>query len=235
MKHCILGNGEVAKAVGENLTNMPYYFDKGEWEELTDQECDILHITIPYTEMFIEIVIEATEVFDPTYVVIHSTVKPQTTSLVSETFENVLYSPIRGRHLNNGLGTSVTNFVKYFAGNEEVFNNIKNEFELDVDYWGEDTSSLEYAKIASTNYMYWNLIYQKYVKDACGEEGWDFEKVYTEMNKSYNNGYNKTNPEFCRPVYKYVEDKYPGGHCLRPNIHLYNDKISSFIKKYEQE
>lgn len=234
MKHIILGKGEVAGAVSSTLLRGKIiFYDKGEWDNLQNQKGGVLHITIPYNKDFVQIGNEAIKVFKPQFVIVHSTVKPDTTLQLMHNHK--LYSPIRGRHENNGLSTSVQKFVKFFSGCLETFDYLKPLWNLQIEYTGENTSELEYMKIASTNYMYFCLVYEKTIFEECKKNGWDFDTVYTRSNETYNEGYLVTNPNFVRPVYSHNNDKFPGGHCLRPNIHLHSDRVSKFLDQYEKE
>lgn len=233
MKNIILGSGEVANAISKNLKSEFKMYDKDEWEELKTTRNEILHITIPYTENFKEIVKFSSYVFDPDVIIIHSTIKPGTSEAITDVGD-VLYSPVIGRHADN-FSDSIKDFTKFFAGKEVVYEKIKDEFIFDTEYWGEDKSELEFSKIMCTSRMYYELIYMKEMEKNCEEFGFDFENCYTKWTKNYNKGIEKKHKTWTRTLYDKMIDNIPGGHCLAHNIHFINNKISDFIKKYEKD
>ena len=93
---------------------------------------------------------------------------------------------------------------------------------------------LAYSKIMCTNYMYWNLIYEKMMFNTCKARGYNFDKCYREWNKNYNQGIAMKHPEWTRPIYSHDNNKLPGGHCLSPNIHLDDNKISMILRAWEK-
>lgn len=232
MHHIILGNGEVGKCISEIISGETLIFDKGEWEGGLPglDENIILHICIPYSSQFIDIVRMAAAIIDYRVMIIHSTVKDGTCETIAR--QNILYSPVTGRHQDD-FSQSVRQFKKFFAGERMLYDRISPYFEVKTEYWGLNRSELEYAKIMSTSYMYWNLIYEKVLYSCCQEKNYDHNKVYKRWNRNYNNGYAAHHDEWKRPVYEHVEDPTPGGHCLRPNIHLTDNQINEFIKTWE--
>lgn len=242
MNHCILGNGQVANAIKDNITKDATIrvYDKGEWEGLILLDCDVLHITIPYTDKFLSIVYDALFTFRPKEVlIIHSTVKSGTTSQIQRIlpagFNNKsgwkLYSPVNGRH-DDGFAENLRKYPKYFSGDKGAYDKIIDQFLFRTEYLGNNTDELEFAKIMCTAYMYWNLIYERQIYELCEERHYDFENVYRKWNYAYNKGIADKHPEWCRPVYEHT-DGLPGGHCLRPNIHLDDNFICNILRMYE--
>lgn len=232
MNSIILGRGQVGNAISANINGDIQLFDKGEWEHIKIK-CDVLHICIPYSKQFIKITEHAINLFSPQILIIHSTVKPKTTKSIK--FTKKLYSPVNGRHDDN-FAENTRLYNKYFAGNESSFDFIikNNIFKYKCAFIKCKPEQLEYSKIMCTNYMYWNLMYSNIIHDDCKKNGYDFRQVYTEWNINYNNGIEVLHHNWKRPVYTYVKG-LPGGHCLRPNIHLYDNKISKILKQYEKE
>ncbi len=89
----------------------------------------------------------------------------------------------------------------------------------------------EALKLWDTTQYGWMIVLNKEIKKWCDENGLDFEVIYTEANKSYNEGYQKLGrPEVMRPYLKYMSGKV-GGHCIVPNCRLLNSEIAKFILK----
>ena len=106
MNSLIIGKGEVGTALWKILRKKysTYITDK------TDKQLDIeiIHICFPYSKNFIKEVKRYRELFEPLYIVIHSTVP------VGTSFEcGAYHSPIRGVHPN--LEEGIRTFVKYLA------------------------------------------------------------------------------------------------------------------------
>ena len=228
MINCILGAGQVGNVLKDSLHGDINIYDIGEWEKLTDIKCDILHIAIPYGPKFKHTVITAKWAFKPKFTIIHSTVKPGTSKGIAD-----LYSPIMGRH-SDDFSENVRGYVKYFAGEYTAYTEVRAAFKLKTDYWSANTEELEYSKVMSTTRMYWDLIFQKEVQNDCELKGYNFEAVNRDWNMNYNNGIKQKHPHWLRPIYRRMETDTPGGHCLRPNIHLTDNEITKYIRKWEK-
>ena len=228
MKNIILGKGQVGNCIAQIVKGDVEIYDKGQWESLNMIQENILHICIPYNDDFVKIVKQAKINFVSEITIVHSTVKEGTCNKI----ENCLYSPLEGRH-HDDFSESIKNFKKFFAGSRKDFEMIKNHFDLDCQYWGSNTSELEFSKIMSTTYMYWCLLFEKTIYNESIKKGYDPNKTYKRWNRNYNEGYGKTHPQFKRPIYDHVESKTPGGHCLGPNIHLTDNYITEKLKEWE--
>jgi len=226
----ILGYGQVGQAILANMYEKPKTYDVGQWENLEDTAINYLHICIPYTDKFLYIVEQAVKKFNPKIVVIHSTVKPGTTCMIGL---NVLYSPVLGRHADN-FSENIKGYVKYFAGNENDYDEVKKQFNLKTEFWGINTSELEYAKVMSTTRMYWELYYQKIMQKDCEKYGYKFDDVYNRWTDNYNKGLVNDHPDWQRPNYDKMDTDTPGGHCLNSNIHLVDNDITKYLKAYEK-
>jgi len=221
----ILGKGQVANAISELLKDDVVMYDKGEWEN-KHLESDVVNICFPYSDEFKNLLEKATE--KGKFVVIHSTVKPD----LDMRNVDLLYSPVTGRH-DDDFASDIKNRVKFFAGDRYVYEKNKHYFDLETEYWGENKNELAYAKVMSTNYMYWNLVYEKALYNECQKHGYDHNKVYKRWNRMYNKGQEWLHPEWKRSIYDHVEDKKAGGHCLPANIHLVDNEITKILKEWE--
>jgi hypothetical protein len=233
MTHVILGKGQVADAIGQLISGKKTFYDKGEWEELElVVRCDIIHICIPYSDKFGLIMHDVDVKFKYDICIIHSTVHPEV--LNGDVPEGVLYSPVVGRH-SDDFAMDIKNHTKFFAGRREIYDEVKDRFDMETQYWGENRSELAFAKIMSTNYMYWNLVYEKVLYKECVDLGYDPNKVYKRWNRDYNKGYEPRHPEWKRPIYDHVEDNKPGGHCLSANIDIVNNAITKVLQTWDKE
>jgi hypothetical protein len=229
MNDVILGAGQVATAVLDNYISPVKAYDKGEWEHLTHLDSDFLHICIPYSEGFVDIVDDAIEVFNPNVVMVHSTVKPGTTREIG--FTEKIYSPIMGRHKDN-FSQNIKAYTKLMCGSKSDCDKAMSKFNLTLGYWSGNWDELEYSKIMSTSGMFWNLILQKVIMADCEANGYDFHRVYTEWGKNYNQGIDGTHPDWKRPVYHPDKNPIPGGHCLVPNTELVNNFVTGILRDW---
>jgi hypothetical protein len=87
----------------------------------------------------------------------------------------------------------------------------------------EDPINTELGKILSTTYYGWNILFAKLAKEIINIYGADYDLAYTEMNKTYNQGYKKTKKlNVIRPVLKPPKVKI-GGHCVSQNVEFLPD------------
>lgn len=220
MKSLIIGNGEVGAALHKILSAGHEVYSR-DIENLNIEGVEVLHICFPYFEGFIQAVKKYKKKYKPKYTVIHSTVPVGTSKKCG-----AYHSPIRGVHpiLDKGIKT----FVKYLApGSKEI----KNYFEKCGIKIKENDSSdnTEAAKIFCTAYYGWNIVFEKEVHEFCKKNGLDFNMVYTDLNRTYNDGYKKLGMEHVtRPVLKHVPGGI-GGHCVIPNLRFLDNDISRFI------
>ena len=236
--HLIIGNGEIGQAIGVNLQEPHYknvyYVDLEKSDIIPKTNFDVLHICFGYSENFIEHVIEYSQQYMFSVLCIHSTIPPGTTKELSRSIKNIVYSPVRGRHQET-MVKHVKMFPKYYAVSNaiarEYFINAMCPFRL-VEC--DDFDSLEVAKIMSTTYMYWNVIYERELYKYCTENNLDYDFIYREWQESYNDMCNNEiySEHFKRPIFEHTTGEI-GGHCLRPNIHLVDNYITDIIKEWE--
>lgn len=200
---------------------------------VADGHYDVVHIAIPYRDetSFIEAIRGIREAFTPSIVINHSSV-PVGTSRKCD----MVHSPIRGVHpfLEKGIRT----IVKFIgAVNVEDAKIVARLYEqAGIEYFiankPEDT---EAAKLWCTTGYGLNIVLEKSIHDYCVENDLDFDVVYTEFIKTYNDGYAKLGlPQFCKYNLKHFPGSI-GGHCILPNIELLNHPIGEYIKKFNDE
>ena len=230
MTHLVVGYGEVGQAVQKllkcnaldslsPLVRHDGFLKKG------PRKYDVLHICFPYSKDFVKLVKNYEKEFSAKLVIIHSTV-PVGTSAECD----AVHSPIRGvhPHLFKGLRT----FVKYFGGKRAVeAANIFKIFGIRVKAV-DNSDTTEALKLWDTT-QYGLLIQQnKLIHAWCKENGLDFDIIYTDANKTYNEGYTRLGrPDVVRPYLKYVDGKI-GGHCVIPNGYLLSKQIGKGLEAF---
>jgi UDP-N-acetyl-D-mannosaminuronate dehydrogenase len=226
----ILGYGEIGKAIAK-FYKSPAVKDFQRNDGLKNVK--ILHICIPWSDKFIDIVKKQIKESNPKITIIHSTVAPGTTKKIGGM---VVHSPVRGVHPN--LYEGIKTFVKYIgADNKEAAKLVEEHLKgLGVKtktFFPSKTT--EALKLWDTTQYGWMIILNKEIKKWCDKNGVDFEKIYTEANKTYNEGYKKLGrEEVLRPYLKYMPGKI-GGHCVVPNCKILNSNISKIILKKNNE
>lgn len=225
VKHLVIGNGEVGSAIVNILNCLAH--DPTQHLYFTGS-CDYLHVCFPYFEGFIDEVNKYRQQYEAKHVVIHSTVPVGTSREL-----NAIHSPIRGVHPN--LEEGIRTFVKYFAG--EHAEEAAKEFEnLGIRTKVFDNpNNTEAGKLWSTTQYGAMIMLNKEIYNWCIENNCDFDVVYSEFNKTYNEGYKLLGREdVVRPVLKYMDGKI-GGHCVGANVKLFQSKTAKEIDKYQQE
>jgi len=224
-KHLIIGAGEAGTSVF-NVLKKHYEADMRDIDGEVGISPEVLHICFPYTENFLEETKKYIKQYNPSLIIIHSTVKPGTTSQIGNI---AVHSPIRGVH--SDLERGIKTFVKYFGGPKakeaaNYFGNIGIKTEI-----FDKAETTEVLKILSTTYYGWNIVFYKEVERICSEMGLDFEEVYTIPNQDYNKGYRELGMDYVvRPVLKPMPGKI-GGHCIVSNCDLLESWITEMVKK----
>jgi len=234
----IFGIGEVGSAIKKIIEKKHKVFiaDKKE-DRINGNKIDILHICIPYSNIFIKTVIQAINKYQPKLTIIESTVAPGITNLIfQKTKVLICHSPIRGIHPN--LSQGIKTFVKYIGPVSKATGNKAKKYYQDLGIkiqLFKNAKTTEIAKLMDTTYYAWNIIFQKEMYKICQKNKIDFEEAYTQWNETYNQGYKKLGMNHViRPVLKHTPGKI-GGHCIVSNCQILSktltDPISRIILK----
>jgi UDP-N-acetyl-D-mannosaminuronate dehydrogenase len=188
---------------------------------------EILNVCIPWSNNFVRIVKKEIKKIKPKLTIIHSTVPLGTTKKIGGM---VVHSPVRGIHPY--LFKSIKTFVKYIGSDNKKAGKIAKSH---LEKLGIKTkvfqcsATTEALKLWDTTQYGFMILLNKAIKNWCDKKGLDFNAIYTEANKSYNDGYQKMGrPDVVRPYLKYVSGKI-GGHCIIPNCYLLDDEIAKLI------
>ena len=232
----ILGYGEVGRAIAK-------FYKKPRIKDLNRDDglkgIEILHVCIPWTKKFIEIVKKEIVDIKPKLTIIHSTVAPLTTKKLGN-YGLIVHSPVRGIHPH--LYKSIKTFVKYIgADSRKAAKLAKEHFEsLGVRtkiFYPSVTTEL--GKLFSTTYYGLCIAWHGEMKKICGKFGVDFKKAVTDFNLTYNEGYEKLGMKnVIRPTL-YPPNNYIGGHCIIPNAKILkkysNSEAIKLILKYSKK
>lgn len=236
----ILGLGEVGGAIKELAKHHFLVYGRDlNFDELKDRQVDVLHICIPYSKRFVELVAKVVVEVQPTLVIVDSTVKPGTTrNIYSRTKVLIVHAPIMGVHPY--LAKYQKTFTKMIGPVNDKSYRLAREHWLKLEAPAvikfEGPEETEWGKILDTTYYGWNIIFSKIVKKICRQRSISFDQVYTRFNTIYNEGYAKTLPQVIRPILKFTPGVI-GGHCVIPNATMMREEAALFdwLLSFNQE
>jgi len=228
MKTLLVGRGEIGSALYRILEANYDTFIRDK-KDFPIKGIEVLHICFPYFEGFVEEVKKYISQYKPKYTIIHSTVPIGTTRKCGS---NVFNSPCMGIHpfLEEGMRT----FTKYLSPPNEELKQYFNRVGIKI-MMVEEPENAEALKLWETTQYGWFIILEKEIKKWCDKKGLDFNLIYTEANKNYNEGYKKLGlNNVRRPILRHMPGPI-GGHCCIPNLEMLKTEISEIIKKFNKK
>jgi hypothetical protein len=248
MNILFIGMGEIGRSVANLYKDANlYYIDPVVKDTITTTEgleikelldntnppvIDICHICCGYFKGYVNSIADYLNRYNPNLTIIEGTVPIGITrDLYRYTDKRIVHSPVMGKHPN--LTKSILTFTKIVSGvdAQTVYEACDHFKSLGVNaVFFSTPEASEAAKLLDTTYYGWNILFMKYVYKFCEERELKFDEVYGAWNKIYNEGYTAMgNPEFVRPILKYMPGKIKG-HCIIPNMEiLKNDFIPAKI------
>jgi hypothetical protein len=223
----IIGYGEIGQALDDiYLANnfVPLIKDLERDDELGGVH--VLNICIPFSYDFVAQVSEYIDTLKPGLTIIHSTVPPGTTKLISADYPNVTHSPVRGVHPN--LAEGIHTFVKVFGGAGAIpaSKHFTHDLGIECGVY-ESSTTTEVAKLLDTSYYGVCIAWHDYASKLCDMHGVDFEEAQTHYNSTYNSGYTELGkPNVVRPTLIAPEGSI-GGHCIVPNAEILRCELDS--------
>lgn len=216
MKTLICGYGEIGKGLYNILEKHYPISVKSLSLELNtgiNNNPEIMHITFPYSDTFIEEVKKYQEEYKPKYTIIHSTVPLGVSRKCG-----AINSPCICQHpfIEEGLRT----FPKMLGG--EKASEVADYFRragIKVVLFNEPETT-ESAKLFLTEYYRECINFAKRVKIYTDKHNLSFHECYTIPNEIYNSGYKKLGyEEFIRPILQPIQTPI-SGHCVQSNAEL---------------
>ena len=220
-KSLVIGNGEV----GGSLFNVLRTCHNTKIKDKEDLEgrFDILHICFPYFKGFKREVAKYKELYNPKYTIIHSTV-PIGTSRYCKAY----HSPVRGIHpqLEKGLKT----FVKYLAPSNRRLKEYFEKAGIKIKMLRKPETT-EALKIWSTTQYGILIMLEKEIFGFCQKNNLDFNKIYIDANRTYNEGYKELGrEEVVRPILRHIDGRI-SGHCIMQNLEFLDHWLIKLLKK----
>ena len=199
-----------------------------------------LHICIPYDSKFIQNVLELNKKFLPESIVIHSTIKPETTKKIQKKLNiPIIYSATRGVHKR--MVNDLKRYTKFFALDENISKSksISRQYVNLMRKSGVKTKkmstpiTLELGKIVcDTSYYGWLINFAQISKIISDKYNVNYDEMWT----------------FSDEIQKFLGNRpklfpgFIGGHCVIPNLELMNEKslnqindINNIFKKFLSE
>lgn len=221
MQHLVIGYGEIGKA----LTQVLKCDFRDKTDDTSKEHYDVIHICYPHFNGFNKSVKSYIKRYTPDYVVVHSTVPVGTCGKLG-----VLHSPVTGVHPN--LAKSIKTFTKFVGGdNSEVIADEFKKYKI-PSVPVASASDTEAGKLYNLLAYGINILIEKEIWDFCHKNNLNYDIVYSQFVKMYNQGYEKMK----MPHVKIYELKHfeggIGGHCVMENSPLLNTELSRFLDDY---
>lgn len=191
---------------------------------------DLMLITIPYSDKFIDIVNEYKHSFNVQNVLVFSTTQIGTCKQLG-----ACHSPVEGKHPN--LAESINRTYKWLGGNASPCIDMCKRFfeESDFHYVHlEDSNHTEFLKLRSTTVYGVNIEFARYSKATCDDLNMDYDLI-----KMWDQWVNDLYASFdMNWATRYVLDAPSGpkgGHCVTPNAKLLNKIYPNTLVKVVAE
>ena len=237
-KNIVAGLGEIGlpicKLLSKNSNTIGYDIDEKLmkiklFKKYEKNPTLILHICIPFSKKFIMNVQKLVQKFEPKILVIHSTISPNTTSVLQSKLSiPVIYSATRGVHKR--MEYDLKRYTKFFAigRNAPKKNFAIKEFKKIMRLSGIKTKqmstpeTLELGKIVcDTSYLGWLINYAQLSNMIAIQYQIDYDEMWT----------------FSDEIQKFLGNRpkmfpgFIGGHCVIPNLDLVHNQTLDLIKK----
>ena len=237
MNNLVIGNGEIGSALLSIIKEYHFcgFIDIDRRSEDIKTPIDIMHITIRYSDQFVEIVDNYIKEFNPEIVIIESTVAVGTCRKIQNLWldVDVFHSPVRGRH--GDFKSELLKFEKYISGKRNISRVAAYYVNMGFNIrFCSKWETTELGKLLSTAQYGHDLVFADEMKRICDEFEVDYNEAVKHFNETYNLGYKGT--QFQRSILD-PPNKKIGGHCVVPNAKILNQQIESKqlkeIIKYE--
>lgn len=214
MEHLIIGAGEIGMALQK-----VFKCDIRDVEEIPFKKYDVLHIAIPYSKKFIEIVMRYRKLYKAKYVVVHSTVPVGTCAK-----GGFIHSPVTGVHPY--LAKSIKVFTK-FVSNKKITDEFR-KYGIPAVYV-KGSSNTEAGKLYALAIYGINVLLEKEIHQYCKDNKLNYDVVYRQFVEMYNEGYKKMGMHHIK-MYE-LTHKQGGikGHCVLQNAPLLKTSLTRVL------
>lgn len=236
-KNVVAGLGEIGKpilqlipkvvpAIGYDINEK--LIDKRKYAKFKNFETSLLHVAIPFSNEFIQNVLDISEKFKPEIIVIHSTISPTTTKKLQKLLQiPVIYSATRGVHKR--MIYDMKRYVKFYG----VESNAPRAL------WASKTYAQLMKKCGIKTKQMSNPVTLELAKIICDTSYYGWLIIYAQLSNMIAIEYNVNYDEmwsFSDEIHKFLGNRpkmfpgYIGGHCVIPNLDLIHSKTLDLIK-----
>jgi len=221
----VIGYGEIGKAVAK-VFDITDYIDVPDCK-MNSAQYKYMHVAIPYSEFFVDIVNKYINKLKPSLTIIHSTVAIGTIEQING---NVVHMPVRGRHDKLAEGIKhYPSIVGYKSRIErKMFRRYIEGLSLDVMMVLDGYRTTEAAKLLSLLQYGMNIEFARYAKKICDKNNVSYDVAIWYYTRTYNKGIESYNPNLVKTILEPPTGPI-GGHCVLPAIKILNEKDPSDI------
>ena len=226
----VIGQGEIGKPLGEFIEESGKYkvFKKDIDPLEINEPIEVMHVYIPFSEKFADIVIGYINQYKPKLTIIGATVKPGTTETIyTKTNSLIVHSPYRGKH-SLLKQEHLKRFVKFIGPTSEEAGKLAKEYFDSLEIPNEildNAKTTEFGKIFSTTYYAMNITFHQEMNRICEKFGIKYNQAVKKFSETF-----VMDPEYkiSRPV---LTPGYIGKHCLMPNTVMLSEIYDSVFLK----
>jgi hypothetical protein len=217
MKHLVIGMGEVGHSILEFAKSNNCDIQGRDVDESGPREADVLHICYGYGNLFPKITAAYVNAYRPQICIIHSTVLPGTTDLVRTLTPKsvVAYSPVRGRHTDDGgMVSDLARYIKFYSSDDGFDDEVVRDALHGMGFRTGDFESsraLELAKLLETSYTGLLVAWSQEMNRFAWDQGADLRELHN----------------FFVEIEHLPRYLYPpghiGGHCIIQNMDILDE------------
>ena len=237
-KNLVIGLGEIGRPILRLISKAgltigydvnPKLVDIKKFEKYKNVKTTLMHICIPYNDEFISNVKSAYSKFNPSCIIIHSTIKPHTTKLLQKQLSiPIIYSATRGIHKR--MFSDLKRYTKFYAIETTAPRKVwaSKKFVDLMKSCGVKTKkmskplTLELAKIViDTTYYGWLITYSQISNMIAIQNKINYDEMWS----------------FSDEIHKILGNRpkmfpgFIGGHCIIPNLELLNNDVLNLISE----
>jgi len=203
------------------INNIEYDLNESNKIKWNNYEC-ILHITIPFTDNYIDIVEKQIKKINPKLTLIHTTCASGTTrKLFEKTKLPIVHVPINGKHPD--VIDDIKNYTLFVGSIKESHGQMACEY---IEWHGlktylcESPEITELSKIASTELIRVNIEFYQQMKEKIKEKNLNWAEFIAFMEKIL-----VDNPKY-KVVYQRageIDTSFSKKHCIKNNEKIFRE------------
>jgi hypothetical protein len=241
-KDVVAGLGEIGKPIFQLISRSypvigydikPTLIPKKNLTEFSNFDTRFLHACIPFSKKFQSSVLSLFKKFKPKGIIIHSTISPNTTSILQKKLSiPVIYSATRGVHKR--MLSDLKQYTKFYSIEpnapqanwaSSTYSKLMKKCKVKTKKMSSPVT-LELAKIVvDTSYYGWLINYAQISNMIAKKHGVNYDEMWS----------------FSDEIHKFLGNRpkmfpgFIGGHCVIPNLDLINDKTLNIIREINSD